>query len=220
MQKTEKNNRLRNMNNNNNNNNLNNCNCNNGSSLQFDYLLDSNATKDFLKIYLYEAVIKSDIFIGVDSSSRHKKAFTTSLYFVSLIFYLYSYDEAFGYKNWNQFRVIQFEWLYGTNEITGDSNMFNALSSIKCWLQTDKEIIDNYNNNPFENCPIIFGNDRNYYNKKKNILDNLSRRKVNSKTHTSLTDEYENKFEQFYYPIKQLFLLLLNHRMETMARRK
>ena len=182
--------------------------------LKSDYLINSNATKEFLQIYLYHATVRSDIYIDDKFSleTRHGKAFTMSMYFVSLIFYLYAYDESFGYKNWNQFRVIQFEWLYGKDKISGESNMFNAICTIKCWLQTNKEII----NNPFKNCPIIFGNDRNYYNKKKKSLNQRSKTKRNSITHSTLTNQYKEKFEQFYHPITKLFLLLLNHRKEIL----
>ena len=185
---------------------------NNGNGNNIDPLLNSQAMKSFLKTYLYEATVNDTIYLDSGSWSRISRAFTTSMYFPCLVFYLYAYDQAFGYKNWNNFRVIQFEWLYGKDLNNGNSNMYIGLSAIKCWLQTDKDI----STNPFENCPIIFRNDKQYFDQMKQTFDNLASKKRNSKTHTLFTGEYKLKFDRFYTPIKQLFVLLLKHRKEIL----
>ena len=63
-----------------------------------------SAERDFVKIFLSRASHDSSKLLLDDPNQRSIMAW--------MIYWVYVYDIMFGYDNWNQFRIIQFEWLY------------------------------------------------------------------------------------------------------------
>lgn len=51
-----------------------------------------------------------------------------SLMYPTFLFYVLSYDGTFGFENWDQFRLIQFEYVFSDLDV--------ALDNVKCWLQS------------------------------------------------------------------------------------
>ena len=148
----------------------------------------------------------------------------------SIIFWIYSFDEKYGFSNfngngydWNQFRVIQHEWMY--------SNLPQSLATIKCWLQYNKQMkfdntgdinsnnIDHENNqlDIFEKCPQIFFNDKKYYfdvNKKIIPADKRQKRTLPKKYKQRNVSNAATKalFDNYYLPCNKALHYLLNHR--------
>ena len=174
-------------------------------------LINSKIILNFFKNYLYEALVKCSLYIDGTleihmKQGRIEKAFGATTHAIPLLFYIYAYDESFGYNNWNQFRIIQYEWLYNQN------NFFNGLSVIKCWLQTNIEI----KNDAFNKCPQIFYNNKKYFDKIKIKIDQLSQIKVGHRTHNIMDEFHKNAFKEFYQPFKQLFLFILQKRPQLL----
>ena len=181
--------------------------------------LNSKMIKNFFKLYLYygAALDSLDIMEG----NRQDKSFSTTVHIAPFLLFIYSYDEVFGYNNYSNFRLIQHEWLY--------SNLFQGLVTIKCWLQTNKEIkldvdnMDNYNTMymyMYDECHEIFFDSKEYYNEmKKYFVDKKTMDyKINSKTPIGyrINEEYEQKLIQFYKPMVQLLIFVVKQRHELL----
>ena len=137
--------------------------------------------------------------------------------FPSVLMYVYNYDEIYGYKNWNNFRVIQSEWLF--------SNLIDAMGIIKCWIQLNKEItiehLNNNNNDIFDICPQIYSNDKEYFNNLKQRFEYHQTHKENSKTKNATmlpsdNNQYGQMFADFFNPCSNALVKLLKDRKELL----
>lgn len=55
--------------------------------------------------------------LTIDSHIREDKSFSTTVHISSFLFFLYAYDEEFGYNNYNNFALIQYERLHTDDEV-------------------------------------------------------------------------------------------------------
>lgn len=191
----------------------------------------NNILRYFMTQYLYNAMVKHSINTR-DISDRLGLSLAATMHVTSLIFYIYAYDEAFGFGNWNQFRIMQYEWIFDKNTFAeNSSNVFNALAIIKCWLQMDISIQfdtddssdhngENYYTsfNAFSRCPDVFFGSQRYYNQLKFLINQeKAKRKLNSKTKKTVVDTYHRELlANFYEPLVKLFLVLMKQRKEVL----
>ena len=179
--------------------------------------LNSDVIKQYFKVFLYESEVNDTLGTYLKKTSDAHKVFSLTVHVSSLLLYIYAYDEVFGYLKWNQFRVVQYEWLYG--------NMMQVLTSIKCWLQTDTQInlnqlktIAKNDDTLFVQCPQVFYNDRNYFEHMEQVFAeriNVKERHWSHATHT--TDEiYVQKFEKYFKPFVKTLLYVLKQRPEVL----
>ena len=132
------------------------------------------------------------------------------------LFWIYIYDERFGYKNWNQFRIIQHEWMF--------KNLPLSLGIIKCWLQTDKQFNININVNDsdilFTQCSQAYFNNKEYYDSINKIFDQKSNVKLaqraKNKTITTTSASTIQKIVPFYKPCSDGLTHLLQYRKELL----
>ena len=182
------------INNNNNNNN------NDWSTMEY---------RKFIIKYLYQARVVDTIF-AQEYKNRRQSIFESTVIFPALLMFVYNYDEKFGYSNWNQFRLVQFEWLYS-------QHMNHGLSMIKCWLQTDRTPTASDNYNGFHDCPQIFYNDRQYFNNISNLLTSKIGARANSRAiEDDVNQEYKQFFIDFFQPCNRALVSLIQHRPEIL----
>ena len=183
--------------------------------------------KQFIGAYLYQAKVLNVIF-SRDILDRQESMFAATVIFPAVLMFVYNYDEKFGYKNWNNFRIIQFEWLYS-------KHMNDALSMIKCWLQTGddmKQSFDfdmhsnkkiNHGNNDkafyqsYNKCPKVFFNSKKYYKHVSNILiDKIPEKKVSWAIQDDISKQYKQFFIDFFTPCNNALSVLIQHRPEVL----
>ena len=137
--------------------------------------------------------------------------------FPILMTYVLAYDEVYGFRNWNKYRIIQSEWLF--------SDLAIADGFIKCWVQTNKqltvEMIENSKNGVFDKCSEIYFNDRNYYISLHEHLRNDQNKKENSKVKDSNklpsdSNQYGRMFADFFEPCTQALYSLMATRKELL----
>ena len=169
--------------------------------------------RKFLLKYLYQAVILDNIF-AENKKNREEATFETTVIFPAVLLFVYNYDETFGYSNWNQFRLVQFEWLY-------TQYMNDRLAMIKCWLQTDDEFkfdkstTDRFNG--FDDCPRVFYHDKQYYDHVSSVLDVKATDKENSKSiEQDVGDQYKDFFVNFFKPCNNALFTLVHHRQDIL----
>ena len=203
----------------------------NGDDYKYNdsYLWDEKSIlqeyKEFIGGYLYQAKVLNTI-LG-DGQVRKTSFFETTVIFPAVLMFVYNCDETFGFKNWNNFRLIQFEWLY--SEFMND-----GLSMIKCWLQTGDDMKHSFNfsmnsdygsrtgdDNAFYQsyykCPKAFFNDKKYYKDISNVLIS----KISVKTgswaiQNDISNEYKQFFIDFFTPCNNALVTLLNQRPEVL----
>ena len=179
--------------------------------------LNSKIMKRYFKTYYYKAAV--DDVLTIDSGKREDKSFSTTVHISSFLLFLYAYDEAFGYNNYNNFVLIQHEWLY--------SDIIDGLVTIKCWLQTGKRlhtdrtsIINEKNDKDYNynQCKRIWFDNKDYYNEMIDFFEKRTNYKVNAWTHKGfeMRQEYIEKFHAFYKPFVNAFLIVLQQRQEVL----
>ena len=175
--------------------------------------------KIFVGKYLYQTKVLNSIF-GKDSHDRQETFFEVTVLFPALLMFIYNYDETFGLKNWNNFRLIQYEWLYYNSK-----TMMDGLTIIKCWLQMNNDLKYTYTfdfkdinvvDQSFDKCSKVFHENKNYYNQLKNIFNKTKENKVK---HWSMKNDvdarYKKFFVNFYQPCVESLLILIEHRREV-----
>ena len=106
-----------------------------------------------------------------------------SLMYPTLMFYILAYDQVYGFENWNQFRLIQFEYLY--------KNMSISMNVIKCWLQTNQQYTSDFD---LQNrCKQSY----------HHLKFGLKIKKINARASGSMSDEFKKQFEQLLSPCYQ-----------------
>ena len=139
-----------------------------------------------------------------------------------MIVWTFIYDKMFGYDNWNQFRMVQFEWFY--------QNVPRSMGVVKCWLQLNKQIGVTPNNNKnknkfeiteidvFKQCPQIYFNNKKYFekiNKRFKTQSKVKRAHANYDTNP-LTKTDRNNFNEVFYPCNKALFSLLRQRMSLL----
>lgn len=183
-----------------------------------DTLWITQQYKKFLVEYVWQEKIENSIFAKTKFQDRVEATFETTVVFPNLLLYVYNYDETFGFKNWDNFRFIQMEWLY--------ANMHDGLSIIKCWIQMssynpnfqfESNRIDSNSFDAYQNCPKVFFNDKKYYQKMKEKFDKLSDQHKNSWTiESNVNKQYKQRFLNFYKPCNDALYALVLQRHEIL----
>ena len=133
-----------------------------------------------------------------------------------IIYWTYIYDEKFGYRNWNQFRIVQFDWLY--------RNLTQSMGVIKCWLQMNKQFDENNVDvdvddiDLFQQCGEIYFNDLEYFKSVNRKLINESHIKVAHAKYDKdpLTLQDRKNFNSIYYPCNRALDALIETRKEIL----
>ena len=171
-----------------------------------------NRYQKMIKLILYQKYVKNldakdiDTMKDLDTKSALKLMDLPkkAVIFHKILFWIYAYDEKYGfYSNiWNQFRIIQHEWMF--NDVS------KSFGVIKCWLQYNKQIIfdnhDNINANNdnlylFEECNQIYFNNKNYFkyvNNRINIGTKNNKASSTSKNKFKVNAEIDNKTKQLF----------------------
>ena len=129
----------------------------------------------------------------------------------AVIFWMYVYDEKFGYDNWNQFRIIQHEWMI--------SDLSISLGVIKCWLQTNQQIVVTNTHDKyimFKKCPQIYFYDEDYYYRIATKLERESHVKMAHQTQSTRYFQARKKLTHFYKPCTDGLIQLLQYRNELL----
>ena len=186
---------------------------NNYSIDNYDIIIDKNANNtdiDRNEIMLSERALVRKIF--------DQKTLQTNRLLAWMILWTFVYDKLFGYDNWNQFRMVQFEWFF--------DNVARSMGVIKCWLQLNKQVkIEKIDNNDdkkkdistddiFEQCPEIYFNDKKYFHQinKQLKLESKNKRAHGNYDGDPLTKHDRMNFDQVFYPCNQAFFSLLRKR--------
>ena len=128
-----------------------------------------------------------------------------------MIYWIYVYDIMFGYDNWNQFRIIQFDWLYG--------DVPRGLGAIKCWLQLNKQIsIENELRDIrridiFEHCPEIYFNNKEYFKGVNDKIVGSTTKRAHGEYHSDpLTKIDRLNYDKMFYPCTKALVSLIKKR--------
>ena len=172
--------------------------------------------KHFIGQYLYHAKSKGNNVFSFGSVDRRRTFFQVTVLFPALLMFIYNYDEMFGYKNWNNFRLIEYEWLYYDAQ-----HMNDGLTMIKCWLQTGDDLSNKFNFNNFTidesyyKCPKVFHYNKKYYDKLTDIFMEKKEHKFKSwAIQTDIDNQNKQFFLDFYRPCTQAMVTLINQRKE------
>ena len=166
-----------------------------------------SAYKEFVAVYLYEWTGLQGRYFG---NKYDYGVIISPMAFASILMYVYAYDEALGFGNWNQLRLIQSEFMF--------DHLSQSLEMIKCWLQTNKQI-NWFEEMDYNSCTEIYYNNDNYYHQLNEKLNDIQNIKINSKTHKTTINDNDRivaQFKGYFSPCNDALYALIGHRNELL----
>ena len=124
------------------------------------------------------------------------------------IYWTFIYDERFGKNNWNEFKIVQFDWLY--------NDLGLSMGAIKCWMQLNIKNMNQIDSRDklFDICSKSFFDNKKYFDHVNNILQSQSNVKHAHSNYDEdeVTQQDRQHFDDIYYPCNKALYSLLKVR--------
>lgn len=159
-------------------------------SQQLDLLNSNNGENDVKHFQIYHNFV-AEMLCQIYLSN---KKVTRLVAFI--IFWTYIYDEKFGFKNWNQLKLIQFDWIF--------NDLSLSIGIVNCWIQLnlDSTVLNQFSDisdiKMYQQCKRAYFENKKYFNSANQLL-------IQQQNVKRFHADYDLKKDQFTQDDKRKF---------------